>query len=147
MRRSPSNYNITFIQFAARVFNWVWNNLFDGIELDSESLQKVKRAARHHTLVYIPCHKSHMDYLLLSQILYTNNLYAPFIAAGKNLAFWPLGAIFRMGGAFFIRRTFKGLKFYAEDFRALCKVNGPTGLQHRIFHRRGAESHWETRSA
>ena len=117
-----ANYSVTFIQLSAKIFNWVWNNVFDGIELDSESLQKVKRAARHNTLVYIPCHKSHMDYLLLSQILYTNNLYAPFIAAGKNLSFWPLGAIFRMGGAFFIRRSFKGLKFYAEVFSLYVKT-------------------------
>ncbi len=117
-----ATYNITFIQIASKIFNWVWNNVFDGIELDSESLQKVKRAARHHTLVYVPCHKSHMDYLLLSQLLYANNLYAPFIAAGKNLAFWPLGPIFRMGGAFFIRRTFRGLKFYAEVFALYVKT-------------------------
>ncbi len=117
-----ANYSVTFIQIAAKLFNWVWENVFDGIELDSESLQKVKRAARNNTLVYIPCHKSHMDYLLLSQVLYTNNLYAPFIAAGKNLAFWPLGAIFRMGGAFFIRRSFKGLKFYAEVFSLYVKT-------------------------
>ena len=117
-----ANYNVTFIQIAAKIFNWVWNNVFDGVEMDSESLQKVKRAARNHTLVYIPCHKSHMDYLLLSQLLYINNLYAPFIAAGKNLAFWPLGSIFRMGGAFFIRRTFKGSKLYAEVFALYVKT-------------------------
>ncbi|MGA2402065.1 MAG: 1-acyl-sn-glycerol-3-phosphate acyltransferase [Syntrophobacteraceae bacterium] len=117
-----ANYSVTFIQIAAKIFNWAWNNLFDGIDLDYESLQKVKRAARHNTLVYIPCHKSHMDYMLLSQILHSNNLYSPFIAAGKNLAFWPLGAIFRMGGAFFIRRTFKGLKFYAEVFALYVKT-------------------------
>ena len=117
-----ANYNFTFIQIAAKFFNWVWDNVFDGVELDYESLQNVKRAARNHTLVYIPCHKSHMDYLLLSQLLYTNNLYAPFIAAGKNLAFWPLGSIFRLGGAFFIRRTFRGSKLYAEVFSLYVKT-------------------------
>ncbi|MHC1729773.1 MAG: 1-acyl-sn-glycerol-3-phosphate acyltransferase [Syntrophobacteraceae bacterium] len=117
-----ANYNVTFIQFASKVFYWVWNNLFEGLDFDSESLQKVKRAARHNTLVYIPCHKSHMDYLLLSHLLYVSNLSAPFIAAGKNLSFWPLGAIFRQGGAFFIRRTFKGLKFYAEVFALYVKT-------------------------
>ncbi|MGA2026226.1 MAG: 1-acyl-sn-glycerol-3-phosphate acyltransferase [Syntrophobacteraceae bacterium] len=117
-----ATYNVTFIQIAAKIFNWVWNNVFDGVEMDSESLQKVKRAARQHTLVYVPCHKSHMDYLLLSQLLYANNLYSPFIAAGKNLAFWPLGPIFRLGGAFFIRRTFKGMKFYAEVFALYVKT-------------------------
>ncbi|SPF40746.1 Glycerol-3-phosphate acyltransferase [Syntrophobacter sp. SbD1] len=128
-----ANYNVTFIQIAAKFFNWVWNNVFDGVDLDSESLQKVKRAARHHTLVYVPCHKSHMDYLLLSQLLYSNNLYAPFIAAGKNLAFWPLGAIFRMGGAFFIRRAFKGLKFYAEVFALYVKTMVQLGHNMEFF--------------
>ncbi|MCL5406250.1 MAG: 1-acyl-sn-glycerol-3-phosphate acyltransferase [Deltaproteobacteria bacterium] len=127
-----ANYNITFIQIASRIFNWVWNNLFDGVEIDFESLQKVKRAARNNTLVYIPSHKSHMDYLLLSHILYSNNLYAPFIAAGKNLAFWPLGSIFRMCGAFFIRRTFK-VKFYAEVFAVYVKTMVQLGHNMEFF--------------
>jgi glycerol-3-phosphate O-acyltransferase len=117
-----ADHSITFIQIASKLFNWVWTNLFDGLDLDAESLQKVKRAARHNTLVYVPCHKSHIDYMLLSHILFTNNLYTPFIAAGKNLAFWPLGAFFRKGGAFFIRRSFKGLKFYAEVFALYVKT-------------------------
>ena len=128
-----ATYNVTFIQIASKIFNWVWNNLFDGIEVDWESLQKVKRAARNHTLVYIPCHKSHMDYLLLSQLLYTNNLYAPFIAAGRNLAFWPLGPIFRMGGAFFIRRSFQGLKLYAEVFALYVKTMLQLGYNIEFF--------------
>jgi glycerol-3-phosphate O-acyltransferase len=40
----------------------------------------------------------------------------PHIAAGQNLSFWPLGTIFRGGGAFFMRRTFKGQKLYAKVF-------------------------------
>ena len=117
-----ANYNYTLIQIGEMVLTWMWNNLFDGIEVDVASLQKVKRAARHSTLVYIPCHKSHIDYLILSYILYKNNLYSPFVAAGKNLAFWPLGNIFRRGGAFFIRRSFKGIKFYAEVFSLYVKT-------------------------
>lgn len=117
-----ANYNYTLIQVAARFLTWMWNNLFDGIDVDVESLQRVKRAARHNTLVYIPCHKSHIDYLILSYILFRNNLYSPFVAAGRNLAFWPLGPIFRRGGAFFIRRSFKGIKFYAEVFSLYVKT-------------------------
>lgn len=117
-----ADYNYTLIQIGEKVLNWMWNNLFDGIDIDFESLQKVKHAARQNTLVYIPCHKSHIDYLILSYILYENNLYSPFIAAGKNLAFWPLGSIFRRGGAFFIRRSFSGMKFYAEVFSLYVKT-------------------------
>ncbi|NTU48758.1 MAG: hypothetical protein HGA84_07105, partial [Syntrophobacteraceae bacterium] len=117
-----ATYNYTLVQIGEKVLNWIWNTLFDGIEVDGESLQKVKKAARNNTLVYIPCHKSHTDYLILSYILYRNNLITPFVAAGKNLAFWPLGPIFRRGGAFFIRRSFKGMKFYTEVFSTYVKT-------------------------
>jgi glycerol-3-phosphate O-acyltransferase len=40
----------------------------------------------------------------------------PHVAAGKNLAFWPMGPLFRRGGAFFIRRTFKGAVLYSKVF-------------------------------
>ncbi|HQN17757.1 MAG TPA: 1-acyl-sn-glycerol-3-phosphate acyltransferase [Syntrophobacteraceae bacterium] len=117
-----ANYNYTLIQLTEKVLDWTWNNLFSGIEVDNESLQKVKQAARHSTLVYVPCHKSHTDYMILSSILFQSKLSLPFIAAGKNLAFWPLGPFFRRGGAFFIRRSFKGLKFYAEVFSLYVKT-------------------------
>ncbi|SMC20572.1 glycerol-3-phosphate acyltransferase [Desulfacinum hydrothermale DSM 13146] len=117
-----ADYSYTLIQMGEKVLTWMWNNLFDGIEVDMASLNRVRKAARHNTLVYVPCHKSHIDYLILSYILFTNNLYSPFIAAGKNLSFWPLGPIFRRGGAFFIRRTFKGARFYAEVFSLYVKT-------------------------
>ena len=117
-----ANYSFTLIQLSAKVLDWIWNNIFDGIEVDNSGLQKVKQAARHHRLVYIPCHKSHTDYLIIASILFQNKLSLPCVAAGKNLAFWPLGPFFRRGGAFFIRRSFKGLKFYAEVFSLYVKT-------------------------
>ncbi len=117
-----ADYSYTLIQLGERVLTWMWNNLFDGIDVDMESLHRVRKAARHNTLVYVPCHKSHIDYLILSYVLFRNNLYSPFIAAGKNLSFWPLGPIFRRGGAFFIRRTFKGARFYSEVFSLYVKT-------------------------
>jgi glycerol-3-phosphate O-acyltransferase len=117
-----ANYNHTLCQIGEKVLDWMWNNLFDGIEVDNGSLQKVKQAARNHTLVYVPCHKSHTDYMIISSILFQNKLSLPFVAAGKNLAFWPLGPLFRRGGAFFIRRSFKGMKFYAEVFSMYVKT-------------------------
>ncbi|MGT0149742.1 1-acyl-sn-glycerol-3-phosphate acyltransferase [Vibrio metschnikovii] len=40
-----------------------------------------------HEIVYVPCHRSHMDYLLLSYVLYHEGLVPPHIAAGINLNF------------------------------------------------------------
>jgi glycerol-3-phosphate O-acyltransferase len=66
-------------------------------------------------------HRSHVDYLIISQILYNNDIVVPHIAAGDNLAFWPMGHIFRKSGAYFIRRTFKGDDLYISIFRAYMK--------------------------
>ena len=65
----------------------------------------------------MPCHRSHIDYLLLSYVLYHQGLVPPHIAAGINLNFWPVGRMFRSWGAFFIRRTFKGNRLYSAIFR------------------------------
>jgi len=117
-----AGFNFTLFALGEKVLGWMWNNLFDGVHVDMESLHRVKKAARNNTLVYIPTHKSHMDYLILSHVLFHNNLSLPVVAAGKNLAFWPLGPIFRRAGAFFIRRSFRGLKFYAEVFSLYVKT-------------------------
>ncbi len=117
-----AEYSISLILLSYSVLSWMWDNIFDGIEVDMESLEKVKATAKEKTLVYVPCHKSHIDYLILSYVLFENNLSTPLVAAGKNLAFWPIGPIFRKCGAFFIRRTFKGAKFYSEVFSMYVKV-------------------------
>ncbi|XPE40602.1 1-acyl-sn-glycerol-3-phosphate acyltransferase [Shigella flexneri] len=57
-----------------------------------------------------PCHRSHMDYMLLSYVLYRRGSFRRTSQPGINLNFWPTGSIFRRLGAFFIRRTFKGNK-------------------------------------
>ena len=76
-----------------------------------------KLALEGHEIVYVPCHRSHIDYLLLSYVLYHQGLVPPHIAAGINLNFWPAGPLFRSWGAFFIRRTFKGNRLYSAIFR------------------------------
>lgn len=117
-----ADYSYSLVKIMKRILGWVWNTIFDGIEIDEEGLRRVKKAAQRHTLVYIPCHKSHIDYLILSYVIFQANLSPPFIAAGKNLSFWPLGPILRRGGAFFVRRTFHGQRLYAEVFSLYVKT-------------------------
>jgi glycerol-3-phosphate O-acyltransferase len=90
--------------------------MYDGLVVDEEGLQRVKTMSQKGPLVLVPCHKSHMDYLILSYLFYTYNMPAPHTAAGKNLSFWPMGPLFRAGGAFFVRRTFSGAVVYSKVF-------------------------------
>jgi glycerol-3-phosphate O-acyltransferase len=57
-----------------------------------------------------------MDYLLLAYVLYYEGMVPPHTAAGVNLNFWPVGPLLRMGGAFYLRRTFSGNRLYAVVF-------------------------------
>lgn len=89
------------------------DQVYAGIDVDLPGLERVRDAARRGTVVFLPSHKSHVDYLLLSFVLRKNALQIPLVAAGDNLAFFPVGPLFRRAGAFFIRRKFKGDKLYA----------------------------------
>ncbi|WP_150538712.1 glycerol-3-phosphate 1-O-acyltransferase PlsB [Actinobacillus vicugnae] len=104
------------LRVADRILSWLWNKLYQGIKVQNADRVR-KLALEGHEIVYVPCHRSHMDYLLLSYILYHQGLVPPHIAAGINLNFWPAGPFFRRGGAFFIRRTFKGNRLYSTIFR------------------------------
>lgn len=113
-----ANYNMDLINIYKIGLKWILNSIFEGITVDQAGLEKVKLAAQRAPLILIPCHKSHLDYLILSYVFHNNHMPCPHIAAGKNLSFWPLGPIFRSGGAFFIRRTFKGAILYSKVFAA-----------------------------
>ena len=113
-----ARYSPSMIRVLSGIVGWIINSMFDGAVIDHGGLGRVKTMSRKGPLVLIPCHKSHIDYLILSYVLYHNNMPCPHIAAGKNLSFWPLGTIFRAGGAFFLRRTFRGAVLYSRVFAA-----------------------------
>ncbi len=128
-----ADWNLMIVPFMNRMVQWLSRTLFDGVFFDNEGFEKVKEAGQRGTLIFIPCHKSHLDYLLLNNLLYQHYLHPPRIAAGKNLAFWPLGPIFRGAGAFFIRRRFLGGKLYAEVLYHYIKTMIKTGYSLEFF--------------
>jgi len=111
-----AKYNAAVIKILAVIVEWITRSMFDGVTVNREMLSKVKSMSQKSPLILIPCHKSHIDYLILAYLFYSNNMPCPHIAAGKNLSFWPLGPIFRAAGAFFIRRSFKGASLYTKVF-------------------------------
>jgi glycerol-3-phosphate O-acyltransferase len=109
-----ANYSHVFVTVMSQLLTRVWNRVYDGIEFGHpETLQQV---AQGNELVYVPCHRSHMDYLLLSYAIYQRGYAVPHIAAGLNLNLPVVGRFLRMGGAFFIRRSFRGNALYTVVF-------------------------------
>ena len=111
-----ANYKPAFIKVASVIVGWIIRTMFDGFTTNQDVLNRVKNMSLKGPLVLIPSHKSHIDYLIVDYVLYHSNLPVPHIAAGKNLSFWPMGPLFRSGGAFFLRRSFRGAVLYSKVF-------------------------------
>ena len=111
-----ADYTMAPIRFMEVVLDWLFSKLFDG--LDVHRIDQARQAAHDGVVIYLPSHRSHLDYLLLTYVLYKNGLAPPHIAAGINMNFWPVGGLLRRCGAFYLRRSFKGNKLYSAVFRA-----------------------------
>ncbi len=128
-----ANYNLRVINFLNWLLTWVFNNIFEGLVVDQVEINRMRETYTQAPLILVPCHKSHLDYLLLPYVMFRNNMPCPHIAAGKNLSFWPLGPIFRGGGAFFLRRTFKGAELYTKIFAAYLEKLLYEGFNIKIY--------------
>ena len=109
-----SDYAYTAVRFLEVVLTWFWNKIYDGVRVNH--LEPLQEAVQGHEVIYVPCHRSHIDYLLLSYLLFRNGLTPPHIAAGINLNMPVVGGLLRRGGAFFMRRSFKGNPLYTAVF-------------------------------
>lgn len=111
-----ADYSSAAINFLERLLTlFVWERVFRGV--DVQNLDRVRELAQNHEIIYLPSHRSHADYLLLSYTLYHQGLVPPHIAAGINLNFWPVGGLLRRCGAFYMRRKFAGDPLYTAVFR------------------------------
>ncbi len=128
-----ADYSNVLIEVWARILSWLWNNIYDGVVVDREGMARIRNISKKMPFVVIPCHRSHIDYLLLSYIFYEHHIQLPFVAAGTNMAFGPFGDIFRKSGAFFLRRSFCGNPFYAEVFAKYLEVLIKEGLPIEFF--------------
>jgi len=109
-----ADYSHPAVRSASFMLRPFWNKVYDGVTV--HHFDKLKQVAPGHEIIYVPCHRSHIDYLLLSYLLYVNGIVPPHIAAGVNLNLPIVGPILRRGGAFFLRRSFKANPLYSAVF-------------------------------
>lgn len=110
-----SDFSYSTLRFAEIALTKLWTQLYDGIEV--HNFDTVRELAKDYEIVYTPCHRSHIDYLLLSYVIYNRGLMVPHIAAGINLNMPVVGQLMRGAGAYFIRRSFNGNALYTAVFK------------------------------
>ncbi|XP_004578598.2 dihydroxyacetone phosphate acyltransferase [Ochotona princeps] len=111
------------IRFFAFALSKIFKQIFSKVCVNEEGIQKLQRAIQEHPVVLLPSHRSYIDFLMLSFLLYNYDLPVPVIAAGMDfLGMKMIGELLRMSGAFFMRRTFGGNKLYWAVFSEYVKT-------------------------
>ncbi len=110
-----NDYSHSIVRGFYKFLTWLWTQLYDGVEV--HHFERVRELAADYELIYVPCHRSHVDYLLLSYVIYKRGLSIPYVAAGDNLDVPILGPLLRGAVAFYIRRSFRGNALYTAVLR------------------------------
>jgi glycerol-3-phosphate O-acyltransferase len=98
-----------------------------GVHVRESEINHLKNVAEQaakegKSLIFLPCHKSHIDYLVVSHILYNIGIALPHIAAGDNLNLPGIGSLLSYNGAFFIRRQWGDDKLYVAVMKEYSKA-------------------------
>jgi len=109
--KMAARFSYSTLMFMRGVTSWVLGLLYKDIDIREEDLERIRTAKREGVALLTPCHRSHLDYLLISTILWDHDIVPPHIVAGENLSFFPFGPLLRRSGAFFIPRKFRDKKF------------------------------------
>jgi len=117
LQHIAAKMRIGVVRLVALVLNVLWNRIYSGVDIPDEDMQRLRQSFRDATPVLIPCHRSHLDYLLISSQLFYRDMVIPHVIAGENLSFWPVGSVFRRCGAFFIKRRFGDDRIFPVVFQ------------------------------
>lgn len=101
----------TLNNFLLALTSWILYKLLPcflrGVVTHTQQIEMLKTASEKAPgipLIFLPLHRSHLDYIMVTFILYNNGIRSPLVAAGNNLQIPVFGELLRGLGAFFIKR-------------------------------------------
>ncbi|XP_056872633.1 dihydroxyacetone phosphate acyltransferase [Takifugu flavidus] len=113
LEEMSQNLQLGFIRLMAYTLSKVFKRLFSNIFVNIEGLNMLQQAVQENPVILMPNHRSYMDFLAISYILFSYDIPVPVIAAGIPLLGMKIvGEILRRSGAFFIRRSIGSDKLY-----------------------------------
>jgi len=131
VREIAANYSYSAIVIAEILVSWLWHRIYNGIKV--KYFEGLQHQALGHEIIYVPCHRSHLDYVLVSYLVHEHGFIPPHIAAGINLNLPLVGPLARRCGAFFLRRSFRSQKLYATVFYEYLSMIQTQGVSIEYF--------------
>ncbi|XP_063958657.1 dihydroxyacetone phosphate acyltransferase-like [Lytechinus pictus] len=118
------NLNMTTLRSLATIFAKIFCKLFRHVYVNQSGIQKMRAKMKDTPVVLLPTHRSYLDFLLMSYILFHFHLPLPYIAAGADFMHMNfVGEILRKCGAFYIRRSFGSDRLYWAIFTEYVQIN------------------------
>ncbi|XP_042563907.1 dihydroxyacetone phosphate acyltransferase-like [Clupea harengus] len=138
LKEMSHNQQLSSIRLLGYTLSKVFKKIFRTILVNEDGLNRLREAIQEHPVILLPNHRSYVDFLVLSYILFTYDLSIPVIAAGVPLMGVRLiGELLRRSGAFFIRRAIRADKLYwavlSEYVRTIVRVRAFGRLSHHSF--------------
>ncbi len=115
-----ADFSVSVIRFMEQVVAWIRRRVFNEVRV--YHFDRMRELSHDKAVILTPSHRSHLDYLIMTESVYLNGMAPPHIAAGINMNFWPVGILLRKAGAFYLRRSFGGNRLYTAVFRAYIDV-------------------------
>jgi len=120
IKEIASDYTYSIVGLFAKALTKFWTKVYNGVVFNH--FEEFRAKSQKYEVIYTPCHRSHVDYLIMSYALHERGVVPPHIAAGINLNMPVIGPILRKSGAFFIRRSFNSALYstiFSEYLSAL----------------------------
>lgn len=125
IERIASTINNRTLKFMSEMMKTTFTSLYDKIVVNEHLIEKLKllSESKRGPIVFCPTHRSYIDFLLISLVLYYYKIDVPYICAGEDfLNIMIVNNLLRQGGAFFMRRTFKGDDLYKAIFKEYVSI-------------------------
>ncbi|XP_037946476.1 glycerol-3-phosphate acyltransferase 1, mitochondrial isoform X2 [Teleopsis dalmanni] len=107
LKNMRSSINTFLIQLTSWVLYKLLPCFLTGVVTNTKQIKMLKKIsddAPGVPLIFVPLHRSHLDYIMVTFILANNDIRCPIVAAGDNLQIPVFGGLLRGLGAFFIKR-------------------------------------------
>ena len=113
LREIAATHSTYVIDVVANIIRYMYTRGYsEALHYDRAQLEGLYTLAQRYPVVFLPSHKSNLDHLVLQYALHENGHPPNHTAGGINMNFFPMGALMRRSGVFFIRRTFKDNAVY-----------------------------------
>ncbi|KAK6827377.1 acyltransferase [Apiospora arundinis] len=129
----------TFIRGAYYLVTQLLTRAYhQGIHVSSEEVLRLRKVAeeaerKKQSIIFLPSHRSHVDYVSMQLICYRLGLALPVVVAGDNLNFPVVGAFLQHAGAMWIRRSFGNDSMYTTLVQAYIDTLLQNGYNFECF--------------